>query len=52
LWVTRVIVEKHGGTISYRTRTDPPTGTVFRVFLPAEVPNPEIFDPTHQNLLQ
>ncbi len=39
LWVTRGIVEKHGGTIQYRTRTEPPTGTIFRVFLPTEVPN-------------
>jgi signal transduction histidine kinase len=52
LWVTRAIVEKHGGTITYRTRTKPPTGTVFRVFLPAEVPNPEILDSTPQNFLQ
>lgn len=40
LWVTRGIIEKHGGTILYRTRTEPPTGTIFRVFLPAEVPDP------------
>src|SRR6185437_1518953 len=33
LWVTRGIVEKHGGTILYRTRTEPPSGTIFRVFL-------------------
>ncbi len=44
LWVTRGIVEKHGGTIVYRTRTQPPTGTVFRVLLPTEVPNPAIFE--------
>jgi signal transduction histidine kinase len=52
LWVTRAIVEKHGGTIAYRTRTRPPTGTVFRVFLPAEVRNPEIFSSSPQNFLQ
>jgi signal transduction histidine kinase len=34
LWVTRGIVEKHGGSISFRSRTEPPSGTVFRVFLP------------------
>ena len=44
LWVTRGIVEKHGGTILYRTRTEPPSGTIFRVFLPTDVPNREVFD--------
>ncbi len=34
LWVTRGIVEKSGGKVGFRSRTDPPTGTVFRVFLP------------------
>ena len=43
LWVTRGIVEKHGGTITYRTSTQTPTGTVFRVFLPTEVANPRNF---------
>jgi signal transduction histidine kinase len=52
LWVTRGIVEKHGGTIAYRTRTQEPTGTVFRVFLPTEVPNREIFDTPAQRFLQ
>src|SRR5215469_8570595 len=52
LWVTRGIVEKHGGTIHYRTRTEPPTGTIFRVFLPTEVPNREIFDSATQKFLQ
>ena len=52
LWVTRGIVEKHGGTILYRTRTQPPTGTVFRVFLPTEVTSREIFDSPSPELLQ
>ncbi|HZQ43004.1 MAG TPA: ATP-binding protein [Acidobacteriaceae bacterium] len=52
LWVTRGIVEKHGGTILYRTRTEPPTGTIFRVFLPTEVPNPEVFNSPPQRFLQ
>ena len=52
LWVTRGIVEKHGGTIAFRTRTQAPTGTVFRVFLPTEVPNREIFDSPAQRFLQ
>jgi signal transduction histidine kinase len=34
LWVTRGIVEKQGGVISFRSRTEPPSGTVFRFFLP------------------
>ena len=34
LWVTRGIVEKQGGSISFRSRTEPPTGTLFRLFLP------------------
>jgi signal transduction histidine kinase len=34
LWVTRGIVEKQGGVVSFRSRTQPPSGTVFRVFLP------------------
>jgi signal transduction histidine kinase len=51
LWVTRGIIEKHGGTILYRTRVEPPTGTVFRVFLPSEVPNREVFNsPSHKFL--
>ncbi|HEV2579021.1 MAG TPA: ATP-binding protein [Acidobacteriaceae bacterium] len=52
LWVTRGIIEKHGGSIAYRTRTDPPTGTVFRVFLPSEVPNPDVFNSPLQQFLQ
>jgi signal transduction histidine kinase len=51
LWVTRGIVEKHGGTIHYRTRTEPPTGTIFRVFLPTEVPNREIFNSATERFL-
>ena len=34
LWVTRGMVEKHGGSVSFRSRTDLPAGTVFRVYLP------------------
>ena len=34
LWVTRGIVEKHGGTVCFRSRTATPCGTVFRVHLP------------------
>jgi signal transduction histidine kinase len=35
LWVTRGIVEKQGGCIHFRTRSESPSGTVFRVFLPS-----------------
>ena len=52
LWVSRGIVEKHGGTILYRTRTEHPTGTVFRVFLPTEVPNRDIFNSPDVRFLQ
>lgn len=34
LWVTRGMIEKHGGKIHFRSRTEHPTGTVFRVHLP------------------
>lgn len=35
LWVSRGIVQKHGGSIRVRSRVDgPTTGTVFSVFLP------------------
>ncbi len=34
LWVTRGMVEKHGGSIYFRSRTVSPSGTVFRVYLP------------------
>jgi PAS domain S-box-containing protein len=38
LWVTRGIVEKQGGTIRFRSRTERPSGTIFRVFLPVKSP--------------
>jgi PAS domain S-box-containing protein len=38
LWVTRGIVQKHGGFINFRTRTEPPAGTLFRVVLPVKPP--------------
>lgn len=34
LWVTRGMVEKHGGSVCFRSRTEDPAGTCFRVFLP------------------
>lgn len=36
LWVSRGIVEKHGGSIAFRTRTEEPPGTVFRIAFPAQ----------------
>ena len=39
LWVTRGFVEKQGGTIRFRTRTGDPAGTIFRVFLPVNMPS-------------
>jgi signal transduction histidine kinase len=34
LWVTKGIVEKYGGSIRFRSRVRPPSGTVFRIVLP------------------
>lgn len=42
LWVTRGMVEKHGGSVCFRSRTDSPSGTVFRVYLPHSAP-PSLF---------
>lgn len=37
LWITRGIIEKHGGMIHFRSRTRPrASGTAFSIFLPAE----------------
>jgi signal transduction histidine kinase len=41
LWVTRGIIEKQGGAIGFRSRTEHPSGTCFRVFLPAETSDAE-----------
>jgi PAS domain S-box-containing protein len=41
LWVTRGFVEKQGGRINFRTRTDDPSGTIFRVVLPVHMPFPD-----------
>ena len=34
LWVSQGIVNKHGGSIRLRSRTNPPHGTCFAVFIP------------------
>ncbi|HEY4357897.1 MAG TPA: ATP-binding protein [Acidobacteriaceae bacterium] len=52
LWVTRGIVEKSGGTVTFRSRTEPPTGTVFRVFLPTGNRPAPIFSSPNANVLQ
>ena len=36
LWVSRGIVEKHGGTIRTRSQTGEQHGTIFTVWLPLE----------------
>jgi signal transduction histidine kinase len=37
LWVSRGIVEKHGGSITFRSRITPEfNGTAFSVFLPLD----------------
>ncbi len=38
LWVSKGIVDKHGGTIVVRTRTGERHGTVFAIWLPVENP--------------
>jgi len=40
LWLTRDIVQKNGGRLRYRSRTEQPSGTVFAVFLPSVPPEP------------
>lgn len=39
LWLTRDIVLRNGGRLRFRSRTEPPCGTVFTMYLPA-VPSP------------
>ncbi len=36
LWLTRDVVEKNGGRLRFRSRTEAPSGTVFTMYLPAE----------------
>jgi signal transduction histidine kinase len=36
LWLTRDVVEKNGGRLRFRSRTEAPCGTVFTMYLPAE----------------
>jgi signal transduction histidine kinase len=35
LWLTRDVVEKNGGRLRFRSRTEAPSGTVFTMYLPA-----------------
>ena len=41
LWVSREIVSKHNGSIHIRTSQKPPTGSIFRLFLPLASPQAE-----------
>jgi signal transduction histidine kinase len=52
LWVTRGMVEKHGGSIAFRTRTEAPSGTIFRVFLPVKTGNPEALTSSASPVIQ
>src|SRR3954452_14533057 len=36
LWITRDLLQKKGGSVRFRSRDHAPTGTVMRVYLPAE----------------
>jgi signal transduction histidine kinase len=38
LWLTREIVQRYGGRIRFRSRTAPPTGTVFVMYIPSVPP--------------
>ena len=38
LWLTRDIVEKNGGRLRFRSRTETPCGTVFVIYLPSAPP--------------
>lgn len=47
LWITRGIVEKHGGKIHVKTRTEPPNrGTVFSIFFPDKATAPNGISPS------
>lgn len=46
LWVTRGMIEKHGGTVRFRSRTDHPAGTVFGLFLPQSNPREAFSSPS------
>jgi len=35
LWLTRDIIQRNGGKLHFRSRTNPPSGTVFVIYLPA-----------------
>lgn len=51
LWVSKILVLKHGGTIRFRSSARPgSSGTIFEVFLPADGlnPNNEIQDATEE----
>lgn len=38
LWLTRDIVERNGGRLRFRSRTETPCGTVFVIYLPSSPP--------------
>jgi signal transduction histidine kinase len=38
LWLTRDVVLRNGGRLRFRTRTKPPTGTAFTIYLPSLPP--------------
>jgi signal transduction histidine kinase len=38
LWLTRDIVQRNRGRLRFRSQTEPPSGTVFTIYLPATAP--------------
>ncbi len=51
LWVTQGMVEKHGGSVRFRSRTEAPSGTVFRVYFPKSG-SPQLFTQQSSLVLQ
>ena len=51
LWVTQGMVEKHGGSVRFRSRVVDPSGTVFRVYLPVSG-SPQLFAHQSSPILQ
>ena len=48
LWLTRDIVQKNGGKLRFRSRTETPSGTVFVMYLPATPPAEEATRPASE----
>ena len=47
LWLTRDIVQRNGGKLRFRSRTEPPSGTVFSMYLPSAPHRENQLEPRH-----